>query len=164
MNCQEVILTSVETGKETICESLKEASAFIGCAQSQIVRAAIRNGTCHGYRVRYGKERLRGNKETRTNICFDCQKAVGGCSWSEINPDTRKPRFEPVPGWTAEKVLLRTGTDQRGASVVETYAITACPLFEEDEPRKVDYRQLTLAQSQNFLDNVERILRKWSNG
>ena len=31
-----------------------------------------------------------------TNICFDCQLAIGGCEWSA--------KFEPVPGWTAEEV------------------------------------------------------------
>lgn len=163
MNGQEVILTSVETGKVTICETLKEASTFIGCAQSQIIKAADRNGTCHGYRVKYGKKRLRGNKETRTNICFDCKKACGGCSWSEYDTEKKRTRFEPVPGWTAEKVALRTGTDPNGARIIETYAISACPLFEPDEPRKVDYRQLSVGQSEAFVENIERILRKWAD-
>jgi hypothetical protein len=32
-----------------------------------------------------------------------------------------QPRFEPVPGWTAERIKYN------GA---ETYTIEACPLFE----------------------------------
>ena len=164
MNCQEVILTSVETNKVTICESIREATKFLNCGQAEIIRAEKRGGTCHGYRVRYGKDRLRGNKETKTNICFDCQKACGGCSWSEYDPQKRGTRFEPVPGWTAEKVPLRTGTDQRGTRVIETYAITACPEFVPDEPRKVDYRQLSVKQNEAFVKNLESILRKWANG
>jgi hypothetical protein len=163
MNGQEVILTNVETGKQTVFETLKEAAQFLGCGSSQIVLAEKRNGICHGYSVRYGRVRIRGSKKTQTNICFDCKKACGGCSWSEINPETRKPRFEPVPGWTAEKAILRTGTDMHGIQKIETYAISACPLFEEDEPRKVDYRQLSELQNAEFTKNIDRILRKWAN-
>lgn len=54
-----------------------------------------------------------------TNICFDCKKAVGGCSWSE--------KFEPVEGWKAEPSII--------AGYIESYYITECPLFERDEPR-----------------------------
>lgn len=67
----------------------------------------------------------------KANICFDCQKACGGCSWTELDPATKKPRFEPVPGWTAEKSLLNVGSDRKGGKWVETYHITACPQFAE---------------------------------
>lgn len=164
MNGQKVILRNVETGKETIFETLKEAAQFLDCGQSQISMAVKRGGTCHGYTVRYGRERTRGNKKTKTNICFDCKKACGGCSWSEINPDTKKPRFEPVPGWTAEKVILQVGNSKSGHVMIETYAITDCPLFEPEEPRKVDYRMLSEMQSQDFLNNIGNILRRWANG
>lgn len=62
------------------------------------------------------------------NICFKCQRACGGCSWSAD--------FEPVPGWTAEPALLNGG--------IETYHITACPLFLPDKPRAaMSKRELT---------------------
>ena len=70
--------------------------------------------------------------ESKTNICFDCQKACGGCSWSEIDPATKKPRFEPVPGWTANKVMLKLGTAHSKSVWAETYHITACPEFVPD--------------------------------
>lgn len=62
----------------------------------------------------------------RTNICFDCKNAVPnnegrGCPWSRS--------FEPVEGWTAEKVMLNIGNYQ----MAETYHITACPLFDPDD-------------------------------
>ena len=72
------------------------------------------------------------------NICWDCQRACGGCAWSELNPETGKPRFAPVPGWTAEQVVLQTNNNQYGRVTVDTYHITACPLFLPDEPRAVD--------------------------
>ena len=81
-------------------------------------------------------------RQSRTNICFDCQKACGDCSWSEIDPATKHPRFEPVPGWTAEKVLLRIDHGHGGFGV-ETYHITACPQFVPDEPRETSRLELS---------------------
>ena len=79
------------------------------------------------------------HKGSRANICFDCQKACGDCSWSELDPATKKPRFEPIPGWTAEKVMLNVGTHGvHKKAIVETYHITACPEFAPDEPRSVN--------------------------
>lgn len=72
------------------------------------------------------------NSGAKTNICFQCQKACGGCSWSGINPETGKPRFEPVPGWTATPVVLRVSD-----RFEETYQITACPEFVPDVARPV---------------------------
>ena len=67
----------------------------------------------------------------KANICFDCKKACGDCSWSETDPNTKKGRFEPVPGWTAEKTVLNVGMNGTNRNFVETYHITACPLFEQ---------------------------------
>lgn len=72
-----------------------------------------------------------------TNICFDCQRACGGCPWSELDPDTNQPRFQPVPGWTAEKVKLNVYGGPNGMVVIDTYHVTDCPLFLRDEPRKL---------------------------
>ena len=69
---------------------------------------------------------------SRTNICFDCQKACGGCSWSELDPATKKPRFEPVPVWTAEKKKLIVSCSKGKRIVIDTYHITACPEFVPD--------------------------------
>lgn len=64
----------------------------------------------------------------KTNICFNCKKACGDCSWSE--------KFEPVPGWTAKKVMLNLGVTHKKRRWAETYYITACPEFEPDPPRE----------------------------
>jgi len=49
-------------------------------------------------------------------ICWDCNKACGGCRWSR--------EFKPIPGWTATYVPNRP---QNPA----TYSITGCPEFME---------------------------------
>jgi len=105
-----------------------------------------------------------GHNAGNTNICFDCQNACGGCSWSELDPDTKRPRFEPVPGWTAKKVILNCGTFKKGGKVlVETYHITKCPQFIHDLKRKGDTRQLSEEQSKEFLENLTSYLRRWNN-
>ena len=105
-----------------------------------------------------------GHTGKSTNICFDCQKACGGCSWSELDPKTGKPRFEPVPGWTAKDVLLNIGHLKSGDRFVKTYRISACPEFVPDEKRRVDHRQLTQEQSDYFLQYIGRVLRRWEDG
>lgn len=89
-----------------------------------------------------------------TNICFDCQKACGGCSWSEINPDTGKPRFQPVEGWTAERVLINIGNEGGARRLSETYHIMKCPEFVPDEQRESDSCNITMEQ-------MEVILGRW---
>lgn len=74
----------------------------------------------------------------RTNICFDCQKATGGCSWSELDPETGKPRFALPPGAEATPSTL----DGQKRMPVHTYHITACPEFLADEPRVTDNLEL----------------------
>lgn len=62
--------------------------------------------------------------QSTANICFDCERACGGCSWSQD--------FTPVPGWTATPVYREAAHE----GYQETYQITACPLFERSAPRK----------------------------
>lgn len=57
----------------------------------------------------------------RQSICWDCQKAYGGCSWSK--------RFEPVEGWTAKKSYLSNGKKRK---ITDTFAISDCPEFVQD--------------------------------
>ena len=76
----------------------------------------------------------------RASICFDCQKACGGCSWSGLDPVTHMPRFEPVPGWTATPTCLKVSWACHGRTYtrrIDSYYITACPEFVPDEPKRV---------------------------
>lgn len=58
------------------------------------------------------------------SLCWDCKNAVPqgghGCSWSE--------RFEPVPGWDAERRDISTGPKKEGTT--ESYFVYRCPEFE----------------------------------
>lgn len=96
--------------------------------------------------------------ECKESICFDCKRACGGCSWSEVNPDTGKVRFEPVPGWTAENTFQKVNK-----KYISTYRVKACPLFERDDCRPSNNVMLTEIESFMFLENIEQILREWAN-
>lgn len=90
------------------------------------------------------------NPHKRGNICFDCDNACGDCSWSEMNLETGKPRFEPVPGWTAEKVTLNLGKGRTDF----TYHITACPLFSNTGRRKKPKTAMTLEQVEYMIGRL----------
>ena len=62
------------------------------------------------------------------NLCGDCENAVPNgkerrCPWAE--------RFEPVPGWTAEKVPFAVSVERKSQASGYSYNVTACPLFKE---------------------------------
>lgn len=82
----------------------------------------------------YADRAINVKPSNKANICIDCQKACGGCSWTRCETWKKgKPiMFQPVEGWTAEKIY-RVSQD---GYVIETYSITACPEFIPDEPRK----------------------------
>ena len=88
----------------------------------------------------------------KTNICIDCKKACGGCSWTAVDPETDELKFEPVPGWEAKKAFyMNCGVPQ------ETYHITACPLFEMDEKRPVTKMgELSLEELRHLLAHWRR--------
>lgn len=68
--------------------------------------------------------------DSEANICVFCRRACGGCSWSEFDPMTGRPRFQPVPGWTAAAVrLFQNGSAAGETRYIDTWHITACPLF-----------------------------------
>lgn len=93
------------------------------------------------------------------NICFDCQKACSGCSWSELDYNTGKPRFEPIPGWKAEKVPYCSGWNAYGGKYEDTYHITACPEFVRDEPRKSSSKELSDLDWIRMLRKMGRVRR-----
>lgn len=51
--------------------------------------------------------------------CEHCKKFSGGCSWTAIDEDTDRVKFEPVKGWTAEESEVG-------------YHIIDCPEFVSD--------------------------------
>lgn len=85
----------------------------------------------------------------RGNICWNCRRAAGGCSWSGLDPETLEPAFQPVPGWTAETLPYIAN----GCKLGTTYRITACPLFLPDPPRGKSVGEMEL-------EDLHRIMRR----
>lgn len=61
-----------------------------------------------------------------SQLCWDCNKACGGCSWSRD--------FTPVHGWKAEptKIISYTssGVGKKRRFYVDSFAVYECPEFE----------------------------------
>ena len=53
---------------------------------------------------------------TKEQLCWTCHNACGDCSWSSC--------FQPVEGWTAEKVHRKT---------YDSYRIEKCPEYVKEE-------------------------------
>lgn len=164
MVVRSVYVMNPQTGEETRYPSIAQAAKAMNTDSGHVHISCKRGFKCRGFYCRFGE--LSGERETgaKINICFDCKKACGKCSWSAVDPDTGKLKYEPVPGWTAEKVLYVSGWSNGKPCHTETYHITDCPLFEQDDPRKVDYRELTHTESEDFLKSVGYLLKRWEDG
>ena len=57
----------------------------------------------------------------KDTLCWECEKATGGCSWSD--------KLIPVEGWEA----IPTEVKMTVYSTVNSYKIVNCPLFSSDE-------------------------------
>lgn len=57
-------------------------------------------------------------------LCLSCARCYGDCPGSERDPETKRIKFQPVPGWTAEP------TWKRGCGA--SYRVVACPLYVSD--------------------------------
>ncbi len=68
-----------------------------------------------------------GETVKTASICWDCQKAIGKCSWSDYDEQS------PVKGWEAEKTVIKGGYKNMEYS----YRVISCPEFVRDIPRKV---------------------------
>lgn len=65
------------------------------------------------YKQQYVRER-----HLRSTLCWDCSRALGGCSWSR--------EYVPVEGWVAEPTTIRNNA----TGYTNSYHIIACPLFK----------------------------------
>lgn len=76
------------------------------------------------YQIRHlklSKKHVQTACNAKTQLCESCQKACGGCSWSDGT-------FTPVPGWEAVKSTI----------YADGHFITKCPEYAEDPPRVED--------------------------
>lgn len=67
--------------------------------------------------------------KSNCNICFDCKKSVGGCSWSEVDQNTKQIRFELPDGCRIEKCKRRVWNGHK-IVYADSFKIVYCPLFE----------------------------------
>lgn len=67
------------------------------------------------------------DKFHKTQLCWTCSRACGGCSWSAD--------FTPVKGWTAKKNTVRV---EKGiySHEYDSYHITECPLYKDDTTKQ----------------------------
>lgn len=66
------------------------------------------------------------DKFHKTQLCWTCSRACGGCSWSDGS-------YTPVKGWKAKKNTVRV---EKGiySHEYDSYHITECPLYDNDTP------------------------------
>lgn len=72
------------------------------------------------------------------SLCWDCRRAVGGCSWSRS--------FQPVEGWEAEPTRLALCREGK-QYVTSSFYVTRCPLFERDEKKRMGVEKWYLKKS-----------------
>ena len=65
-------------------------------------------------------------KTKHDTLCWDCEKAVGKCSWSK--------NFVPVEGWKAVPTKIQNGNHtwkgRRIKDVTDSFDVYECPEFE----------------------------------
>ena len=86
---------------------------------------------------------------SKTQLCWKCDKATGGCSWAHNGT--------PVKGWTAEPTVIRDDTDING-SIIKSYRITKCPLFSPENRKQ---KRITLEELKNIFGVSRRCIGRW---
>lgn len=64
--------------------------------------------------------------KTSKQLCWNC-KRTGGCKG--VEPCPWAAAFKPVKGWEATPTVIR----EKDGTKVESYDVTACPLFIKDK-------------------------------
>lgn len=90
----------------------------------------------------------------KANICFDCENACGGCSWTEFDPVTRGTRFKVPEGAVATPVYDRNG-------IFITYSISVCPLFIESPPRNGTHGELPESANPEFFSDPQKYIDRY---
>lgn len=120
---KEYLLTNLATGEQHKFNQLLDVEHFL-CRSREYVRSCIKNGfNCLDDKKNKYDVLVTGLKphkyKNHIQPCCTCKNAYGGCEWSA--------RFEPVPGWMAEKTILDSGAER----YCESYRIDYCPKYEK---------------------------------
>ena len=62
-----------------------------------------------------------------STLCWSCQNACGGCSWSK--------RLKPVRGWKADKIKIKLYMIGGEDFYSDSYFVRECPKYIADEIR-----------------------------
>ena len=88
-------------------------------------KMCVAPSTVRHWRVKYGLSANRdpnGRNVPSRTICWTCQNAVLGCSWSK--------HFIPVEGWDATPTMLYAKDKAHGG--VRSYEVHRCPQYVPD--------------------------------
>ena len=88
-------------------------------------KMCVSYSTVRFWRRKYGFKANRdpnGRNLHSKTICWTCQNACGGCSWSKS--------FIPVEGWEAEPAMLYAKDKAHGG--VQSYEVLRCPEYIPD--------------------------------
>ena len=82
-------------------------------------------------------------------LCWSCEKACGGCSWSD--------NLIPIKDWKATPTILRFRKPTRNSPVtlVTSYYVCKCPEYKFDN---ITFNKQTRAQQAATLGITERTL------
>ena len=129
-NVYQVELTNLQTGKSTVCRSLREVELSLGRSNAYVRRRIQDDEELLDFDGnRYRAKMLRDEEyifkpfcdnPTKTQLCWKCKRAYGQCSWSSA--------FKPVDGWVAVETMISNSANHK----VKTYSILECPQFLEE--------------------------------
>ena len=77
------------------------------------------------------KKKIKACFVKKQTLCWKCKKALGDCSWTKWDEDTREILFHPVDGWVAEKTSLLMYSYDGTPRHVTSYIVKSCPQYEE---------------------------------
>ena len=84
------------------------------------------------------------DKFHKTQLCWTCARACGGCSWSRS--------FTPVNGWTAEQTELYVDRGDYETHKTTSYRIKACPLYvcdtKQPEQPQAHFKRIPIVKRQ----------------
>ena len=68
------------------------------------------------------KDTRKYKESKNSTLCWNCEKATGGCSWSRD--------FTPVEGWKAKPTKIK---EDGGKTIIDSFIVKKCPEFVADE-------------------------------
>lgn len=118
---------------QPIAEDYKKEKVCAICGKP--VEGQGRSRYCSSLCAAKGKYILTENSRKRKpkkyknqTLCWTCQNACCGCSWSQS--------FTPVEGWEAKPTKIRlVPLAKGGLEYIESYKVISCPNYIPDEER-----------------------------